>query len=395
MKPNFILLGLSLFSVFSYAQPNTEVYILDLSIENNKVVLSKPKNISNNNGYDNQPSFLNNKTVLFASTRSNQTDIKLFDIEAGSVSSWITDTPTGSEYSPLKIPNKEAISAIRLDLDGLQRLYEYDISNGNSKPILKDLKIGYHVWYNKHILVSTVLVENRMDLVVSNLKDKTNRTFQKNVGRSLSKIPNTDLISFISKESESWQIKSLSPITGVINNIVKTFKNSEDICWLKDGSILTGDGDTIFRINPESDIKWEAMQHFKQEEINTITRIAVSENSKKLAFVAEESPVKIVQKQLDAYNARDIDAFMDTYTKDVILIGFPDKEISKGQQKMRQSYASYFNATPDLNCEIKNRICIGNKVIDEEFITANGQSFSAVAIYEITNGKISKVTFIQ
>jgi hypothetical protein len=388
-----ILFQLGILTIF--AQPNTDVYVFDLNLENNKVELSNPKNISNNDGYDNQPSFLNNTSILFASTRSDQTDIRLFNIEAGSVSSWISDTPTGSEYSPLKIPNKNAISAIRLDLDGLQRLYNYDIKTGNSKPILKNQKVGYQIWYNEDILVTTVLVENRMDLVVNNLKDKTNYTFQKNVGRSLSKIPNTNLVSFISKEGNSWQIKSIHPVTGAIKPIANTYGKSEDICWLKDGSILTGDGKSILRINPKTDIQWETIQHFKEEEINNITRIAVSQNSKRLAFVAEESPAKIVQKQLDAYNARDIDAFMATYTKDIKLINFPDKESLKGQQKMRESYASYFDATPDLNCKIKNRIIIGNKVIDEEYITANGQNFSAVAIYEVENGKIAKVTFIQ
>ena len=395
MKQKFILITLCLLSALSFAQPNTDVYVFDLNIEGNEVQLTNPKNISNNDGYDNQPSFLNNTAVLFASTRSDQTDIRLFDIDAGSTSSWITDTPTGSEYSPLKIPNKKAVSAIRLDLDGLQRLYEYDLKNGNSKPILKDLKVGYHVWYNDHILVSTVLIENRMDLVVSNLKDKTNYTFQKNVGRNLSKIPNTELISFISKEGSYAEIKSLNPVSGAIKSIAKTYKNSEDICWLKDGSILTGDGKSILRINPKSDLQWLPIQSFKEDEINNITRITVSEDSKRLAFVAEESPAKIVQKQLDAYNARDIDGFMATYTNDITLINFPNKELLKGQEKIRESYASYFDTTPDLNCEIKNRIVIGNKVIDEEYITANGQKFSAVAIYEVVNGKIAKVTFIQ
>jgi hypothetical protein len=86
---------------------------------------------------------------------------------------------------------------------------------------------------------------------------------------------------------------------------------------------------------------------------------------------------------------------MATYTNNITLINFPNNELLQGQQKMRASYASYFENTPDLNCEIKNRIIIGNKVIDEEYITANGQNFSAVAIYEVQNGKIAKVTFIQ
>lgn len=395
MKQSFILIAFNLISLIAYAQPSTEIYVFDLILTGDKVVLSNPKNISNNEGYDNQPSFLNDNAVLFASTRSDQTDIRLFNIEAGSINSWITDTPTGSEYSPLKIPNKDAISAIRLDLDGLQRLYQYDLKNGSSKSILKDLKVGYHVWYNGHILVSTVLVENRMDLVVNNLRDNSNYTFHKNVGRNLSKIPNSNLVSFISKEGDSWEIKSLNPISGEIKNIAKTYKNSEDICWLNDGSILTGNGKSLFRIMPKSDMQWDKIQSFKEDEINNISRIAVSTNSKRLAFVAEDSPAKIVQKQLDAYNARDIDAFMATYTKDITLINFPNKELLNGQEKMRESYASYFNTTPDLNCEIKNRIVIGNKVIDEEFITANGQNFSAVAIYEVENGKIAKVTFIQ
>lgn len=192
---------LALLSFSTFGQAETEVYLFDLEWKDGLPTLTNPKNISNNKGYDNQPSFYDDDTVLFASTRAGQTDIRRFDIEEGSISSWVTDTPTGSEYSPLKIPGKKAISAIRLDLDGLQRLYQYDIKTGESA-LLLDLKVGYHVWFNDHIIVCSVLVDDRMDLVVSNLKDGSNHTYQKNVGRSLHKIPNTDLISYISKEND-------------------------------------------------------------------------------------------------------------------------------------------------------------------------------------------------
>ncbi|MGI9552749.1 MAG: nuclear transport factor 2 family protein [Aurantibacter sp.] len=107
------------------------------------------------------------------------------------------------------------------------------------------------------------------------------------------------------------------------------------------------------------------------------------------------NPETIVQKQLDAYNSRDIDAFMKTYSEDVQLYNFPAEKRSQGQVEMRTAYAGYFESTPDLHCEIKNRMVIGNKVIDEEFITANNNNFSAVAIYEVENGKIAKVTFLR
>lgn len=395
MMNRLLIICLTLICTTVKGQVNTDVYLFDLKIVNENPVLSNPKNISNNEGYDNQPSFLNDNTVLFSANREDQTDILRFNILEGSTTSWISNTPTGSEYSPLKIPGKKAVSAIRLDLDGLQRLYAYDINTGGSKLILEDLKVGYHLWYNDHTLVTTVLVENRMDLVVVNLEDNTNYTFQKNVGRSLWKIPNSNLISYISKENNAWEIKSLNPISGATKKITNTFRKSEDICWLNDTTIIAGAGKSLIKFDTESGIEWELVASFEQEEINNITRIAVNKAGSRLAFVAEESPANIVQKQLDAYNERDIEAFMDTYSKNIKLYEYPDTLFMEGQDKMKESYNSYFENTPDLHCELKNRIVIGNRVIDEEYITANGINFRAVAIYEVENGRIIKATFLQ
>ncbi|HDZ14017.1 MAG TPA: steroid delta-isomerase, partial [Pricia sp.] len=207
------------FTILSVAaQTNTEVYLLDVKTVDGKTEILNPRNISNNEGYDNQPSFYDGETILFSSTRNGQTDIARYDIPSDSVS-WITDTASGSEYSPLKIPGKNSISAIRLDTTGLQRLYEYSIWDGSSTELLKDLPVAYHVWYSKDIVVSSVLGDTHMNLVVSNLADAKNRIIEQNVGRSLHKIPDTDLISFISKENTPWEIRSLNPTTGEIKKI--------------------------------------------------------------------------------------------------------------------------------------------------------------------------------
>ncbi|NNK76718.1 MAG: SnoaL-like domain-containing protein, partial [Maribacter sp.] len=108
-----------------------------------------------------------------------------------------------------------------------------------------------------------------------------------------------------------------------------------------------------------------------------------------------ENPEPIVQKQLDAYNDRNMEAFLSTYSDDVKVFDFPDKPRFEGKDQMRERYQSFFTDTPDLHCQIKTRMVIANKVIDEEFITANGNNFSAVAIYEVENGKIVKVTFLR
>ena len=179
MIRRFFIICFLLASGQGWAQIETEVYLFDMELNNGKPVLSNPKNISNNPGYDNQPSFWDDDSVLFASTRENQTDILQFNVNEGSMSSWLTYTTAGSEYSPLRIPGKNAVSAIRLDVDGLQRLYEYDVETSESEA-LSDLKIGYHVWFDNQILVATVLVENRMDLVVLDLEEHTQKTVYQN-----------------------------------------------------------------------------------------------------------------------------------------------------------------------------------------------------------------------
>jgi hypothetical protein len=446
--------------------------------------------------------------VIFASTRNGQTDIAKYDIATGETS-WVSNTSIGSEYSPLRIPERNAISAVRLDTTGLQRLYAYNTNDGSSNVVLEGAKIGYHVWFTPETLVATVLVENRMDLITSNLADNGNfTTTQKSVGRSLHKIPNSNLVSFISKKDGQNALQSLDPTSGDVKLISPLPSKSQDMCWLADGSFLVPESNRIYKLTPTQNNKQPAIIDLSEfKEIHNISRMSVSPDGKHIALVSEEPPSKIVQKQVDSYNAgdldafvncyaknvvvrnfpvdtlyvghekmrknysslspdkkvyevevvdritignkvidhekvtgngkikmqvaiyevnngkissmnfifddesdsnpedivkeqlvgynaRDIDSFLNTYTKDVQLFNFPAALQSKGHEELRKGYAGFFESTPDLNCEIKTRIVIANKVIDEEYITVNGNNFSAVAIYEVNNGKISKVTFL-
>ena len=118
-----------------------------------------------------------------------------------------------------------------------------------------------------------------------------------------------------------------------------------------------------------------------------------------MTFIFADGPLtdaeSIVKEQLKAYNNRDIDAFAATYADDVELFKFPKILTLHGKQNLEQEYGTLFENTPDLHCDIKNRIVLGNKVIDEESVTMNGKVFRTIAIYEVENGKIAKVTFIR
>ncbi len=107
------------------------------------------------------------------------------------------------------------------------------------------------------------------------------------------------------------------------------------------------------------------------------------------------SPEYLVQQQLNAYNAHDLDAFLEPYADDVELYEFPGKLIMKGKENMRKDYA-FLSKVPNLYCKIQKRIIQGNMVIDHEEVSGFGpKPLYAVAIYVVEKGKISKVYFQQ
>ena len=286
------------FSSFIFSQSNPEIFLFDLENKNAIIKLQNGKNISNNKDYDNQPSFSDNRFIFFASTRNGQTDIVKYDTRNND-KVWLNSTE-GGEYTPLKIPNKNTISAVRLDKDGKQRLYSYNINNGESTELIKDLVVAYYTWYDKNTIVSAVIEDDNLNLYVSNLKKGTNKKHATNVGRSFHKIPNSNLVSFISKENENqWQIKSLNPKTGTIKFIANTMQDVEDICWLDDKTILSGKGNKLHQLTLQKDNNWIEIANLSSYGISEISRLSTNTDSNKLLIVGDinSSPIKEIQEE--------------------------------------------------------------------------------------------------
>jgi len=123
--------------------------------------------------------------------------------------------------------------------------------------------------------------------------------------------------------------------------------------------------------------------------------ISVQAQTQGKVYQSTETAEYIVDVQLDAYNARDIDKFVDTFSEDIEIYDLYGKMTMKGHAQLRERYANLFKNTPNLNCRIENRIMINNKVIDKENVIMNERIVEAVAIYEVIDGKITKVTFVR
>ncbi|PAW72731.1 MAG: steroid delta-isomerase [Opitutia bacterium Tous-C4FEB] len=109
------------------------------------------------------------------------------------------------------------------------------------------------------------------------------------------------------------------------------------------------------------------------------------------------APAAVVQRQLDAYNARDVDAFLATYAADARQFEHPDKRLATGHAEMRPRFLARFEE-PNLHARLLHRIVAGATVIDHELITRTFPegpgTLELVAIYEIRAGLIAEARFI-
>lgn len=108
------------------------------------------------------------------------------------------------------------------------------------------------------------------------------------------------------------------------------------------------------------------------------------------------SEIAAVQRQLDAYNARDIDAFMQYWSDDCQYYAFPDQQLASGSAAIRERHIARFKE-PNLFGKLINRIAAGNMVVDQETVTRTFPEgpgeIDVIAIYEVNSGKITKAWF--
>lgn len=107
--------------------------------------------------------------------------------------------------------------------------------------------------------------------------------------------------------------------------------------------------------------------------------------------------VDVVQRQLEAYNARDLERFVATYSDTVRVFRMPAPEPAiVGKAQLSEFYAKQRFNLPGLRAEIVNRIALGNKVIDHERVwRVHEHPFEAAAVYEVSAGVIQNVWFFS
>lgn len=108
------------------------------------------------------------------------------------------------------------------------------------------------------------------------------------------------------------------------------------------------------------------------------------------------TPAAVVQAQLDAYNAKDIDALMRTYAPDARQFALHGALLAEGHAAIRPRYEARF-VEPDLHAQLLTRSVVGNFVTDLELVTRNfpeGRgTVEMLCVYEVVDGRIQRASF--
>jgi len=107
----------------------------------------------------------------------------------------------------------------------------------------------------------------------------------------------------------------------------------------------------------------------------------------------------VVDAQVEAYRAKDVERFLACYAEDASVVLFDGTPMFADRKAMREQYGKLFAASPDLQLTIANRVTAGEFVVDEEHVSGvhfgdMPTEMTALSVYRVTDGKISRLMLL-
>lgn len=265
--------------------PGTDIWLVDLVRGSDGLEARNARNLTDRAGYDNQPAFISNNTLLITSmTADEQTDAWRLELDEQTAVA-VLETPE-SEYSPTPVPGG-GVSVVRVARDGTQQLWWLPPGGDQYQLLFPMLEgVGYHAWVDA-ARVALFMVRNPSELHVANRETGQVLVLARDIGRSLHAVPGQPgTLAFIEDgaDGQRW-IKQYDFSSRRISPLAPVAGSSQDFEFLPDGRILMADGRELFVWQEDA---WQLVTRL-DELPGTITRLAVSPGANRLAMVVDEA----------------------------------------------------------------------------------------------------------
>ncbi len=280
-----LLAGLLVFqaSRLNAQAPNTDIFLFEIKKSQTGISIEKGSNITNRDGYDNQPYFMpDNEHLLYASIPGdNQADLYRYSIKTLKTER-LTESKQ-SEYSPQLTPDAKHISVVMVEKDSTQRIWQYNLNGHNESLLISQQdSIGYYSWLNTDsILFFKTTEPAQLYLYTISLTKAV--WLADNITRSFKPI-NASSFFYVVKENGKNQVRVYDMKIRKSTLFAEAQSSNDDFVWDAELGLIKSEGSKLYRYNATAK-NWIELVDFSGSGLKKISRFAFSKNGKYLAVV--------------------------------------------------------------------------------------------------------------
>ena len=264
--------------------PKSQILLADLNAPYGlKVIL-----VGDNNSYNNQPYLVNNDLYFTHEVLANnqsQTDIVHYNLTTREITN-LTNTAV-SEYSPTLMPDKESLSAVVVEADSKQKLWQYPLDQQSAEPrrIFDWIEpVGYHAWGGNNDLVMFILGQSHT-LQYTTVDVAKGKVVASDIGRTLIFNPDTERFLFTYNKDGENRLASFNPQNNQVDDILRLPEQVQDFILKEGDTIAYAIKNRVYQRKLDGSqgvSQWLDLSTYCE---TTITRM--SYNNNKLAFVCD------------------------------------------------------------------------------------------------------------
>jgi hypothetical protein len=267
------------------AQTATDIFVARVVWSDGVPQLGTPANVTERDGYDNQPWFLaDGSGFLYSSEREGQTDIFRYDFTTAR-SVRVTLTPE-NEYSPSLHDGR--LLAVRWPTDmSTGALWWFSADGQPLGEVTGSVpRVGYYAVADERTLA--LFINDSVQSFV--LSDRQTGGYVR-IGAGMNgsaprTIPGERAVSFQQRQEDGdWWLMRLELETRRATPLVAMVGNVPNYAWTPDGGVLAAVGNTLHLWRP-GERAWRVVARFEDRALQGITRIAISPAGDRVAFVS-------------------------------------------------------------------------------------------------------------
>lgn len=264
--------------------PETDLWLFDLEKKDKVYQAVKPQNITNRAGYDNQPAFTSDgKSILYVSIHEDgQADIYRYDIKS-KLQTNLTKSKV-SEYSPTLLPDGSGFSAVVVEADSAQRVWNMGF-DGSFMKFASDVtdSVGYHSWLNADTLLYYKLTEPH-SLHALHVRTGKDVWICDQPSRAFKKIEGSSQFIYAIKSENAMEFRVYKAATKESRVYARYPSANEDFVWHSELGLVKAENADLLRFNEKTG-QWETLFSFAPFGIKKITRFAFDAKNRRLVIV--------------------------------------------------------------------------------------------------------------